>query len=150
MVVYVEIGRCATDAIQVVTGCKLGKRTMKYVDYGKLAATFLDLHTGDAVRVAVREDAREKASLYCRQGCTRHEAEVAAYKIMPDEELLCINRVLVQIPIEDMPGPPQHRVICEKCGEGVNDSRDVMLAGKILCRSCAYGGYYQLYEALVK
>ncbi len=73
LVVYVEIDRCATDAIQVVTGCKLGKRAMKHVDYGKLAATFVDLHTGSAVRVVAREDAREKACLYFRPGWTRHE-----------------------------------------------------------------------------
>ena len=143
LVVYVEIDRCATDAIQVVTGCKLGKRTMKYVDYGKLAATFVDLHTGDAVRLAAREDAREKATLWYRPGWTRHEVEVAAYKAMLDEELFYIEHVLVQIPVEDMPGPPLRRVICDECGEGINDCREVTKAGRVLCRSCVYGRYYQ-------
>ncbi|MFC1964810.1 molybdopterin-guanine dinucleotide biosynthesis protein B [Chloroflexota bacterium] len=150
MMVYVEIDRCATDAIQTVTGCKLGKRTMKYVDYGKLAATFVDLLTGNAVRLAVPEDVRDKAALYRYQGQTKHDAEVVAYKALPDEELFKIERVLVQIPAEDMPGPPQRRVICSQCGEGVNDGRDVILTGKILCRSCAYGSYYQRYDALVE
>lgn len=150
MIVYVEIDRCATDAIQVVTGCKLGKRTMKYVDYGKLAATFVDLLTGNAVRLAVREDVRDKASLYRCQEQTKYDAEVVAYKVLPDEELFNVEQVLVQIPVEDMPGPPQRRVICDQCGEGVNDGRDVLLAGKILCHACAYGSYYQRYEALVK
>jgi len=150
MIVYVEIDRCATDAIQIATGCKLGKRTMKYVDYGKLAATFVDLPTGNAVRLAVREDVREKAALYRCEGQTKYDAEVVAYKVLPDEELFNVEQVLVQIPAEDMPGPPQRRVICDQCGEGINDSRDVLLAGKILCRACAYGGYYQRYEALVK
>ena len=150
MIVYVEIDRCATDAIQIVTGCKLGKRTMKYVDYGKQAATFVDLLTGNAVRLAVREDVRDKAALYYCRGQTKYDAEVAAYKVLPDEELFNVARVLVQIPAEDMPGPPQRRVICDQCGEGVNDGRDVLLAGKVLCRSCAYGGYYQRCEALVK
>ncbi len=142
MVVYVEIDRCATDAIQVVTGCKLGKRTLKYVDYGKLAATFIDLHTGRAVRVVAREDAREKATLWHRPGWTKHEAEAVAYKAMPDEALFEVERVVVQIPLEDMPGPPRCRVICDECGEGVNDCREVMVAGRVLCRSCAHGGYY--------
>ena len=146
MIIYVEIDRCATDAIQVVTGCKLGKRTMKYVDYGKLAATFVDLHTGKAVRVITREDAREKATLWHRPGWTRHEAEVAAYKVMPDEALFRVEQVLVQIPVEDMPGPPRRRVICDECGEGVNDCREVTVAGRVLCRSCAYGSYYRLKE----
>ncbi len=142
MVVYVEIDRCATDAIQVVTGCKLGKRTMKYVDYGKLAATFVDLSTGKAVRIAAREDAREKATLWRHPGWTKHDAEVVAYKAMLDEELFQIQHVLVQVPVEDMPGPPRHRVICEECGEGINDRREATVAGRTLCRSCAYGSYY--------
>ncbi len=150
LVVYVEIDRCATDAIQVVTGCKLGKRTMKYVDYGKLAATFVDLHTGDAVRLAAREDIREKAALCRQQGRTKHEAEVAAYKEMSDEVLFQIERVAVQIPAEDMPGPPLRRVICEQCGEGVNDCREVRIGERTLCHACAYGSYYQRQETLVE
>lgn len=142
LVVYVEIDRCATDAIQVVTGCKLGKRTMKYVDYGKVAATFVDLHTGDAVRVVAREDARENATLYQSEDCTKYEAQLSAYKEMSDSELFDIEHVQVNIPAEDMPGPPRERVICHQCGEAVNDSREVRLAGKVLCRACAYGSYY--------
>ena len=143
MVVYVEIDRCATDAIQVVTGCKLGKRTMKYMDYGKVATTFVDLKTGAAVRVVAREDARQKATLYQSEGGTKYEAQLKAYKKMPDEELFNVEKVLVHIPAEDMPGPPCKRVICDQCGEGVNDGRDVLLTGKILCRACAYGAYYE-------
>lgn len=150
MVVYVEVDRCAADAIQVVTGCRLGKRTMKYVDYGKLAATFIDLHTGDAVRLVAREGLREKAALRRREGCTKHEAEVAVYKVMSDEELFHIERVVVQIPVEDMPGPPLHRVICEQCGEEVNDCREVRVTGKVLCRACAYGRYYRRLDAFAK
>lgn len=150
MIVYVEIDRCATDAIQIVTGCKLGKRTMKYVDYGKLAATFVDLLTGNAVRLAVREDARDKAVLYRCQGQTKYDAEVVAYKAMPDAELFNVEKVLVQIPAENMPGPPLSRVICHQCGEGVNDHREIMVAGKVLCRACAHGAYYQRYPELVR
>jgi formylmethanofuran dehydrogenase subunit E len=148
LVVYVEIDRCATDAIQVVTGCKLGKRTMKHVDYGKLAATFIDLHNNNAVRVVAREDARAKASRYSVPTLTKHEVQVLAYKTMMDEELFHVVPVQVSIPIEDMPGPPLQRVICDKCGEEVNDFRDVEIAGKILCRACAYGSYYERYDTL--
>jgi formylmethanofuran dehydrogenase subunit E len=143
MIVYVEIDRCATDAIQVAIGCKLGKRTMKYVDYGKLAATFVDLLTGNAVRVVVREDVRDKAASYRREGQTKYDAEVVAYKAMPDAELFNVEKVLIQIPEEDMPGPPLSRVICHQCGEGVNDHREIKVAGKVLCRACAHGAYYE-------
>ena len=43
LVTFVEIDRCATDAIGLVTGCRLGKRTLKFRDWGKMAATFVDL-----------------------------------------------------------------------------------------------------------
>ncbi len=43
LVTFVEIDRCATDAIAVVTGCRLGKRALKFRDWGKMAATFVDL-----------------------------------------------------------------------------------------------------------
>ena len=55
LVTYVEIDRCATDAITVVTGCRMGKRALKFRDFGKVAATFCDLEAGRAVRVAARE-----------------------------------------------------------------------------------------------
>lgn len=143
LIVYVEIDRCATDAIQVVTGCKLGKRTMKYVDYGKVAATFIDLRSGDAVRVAAREDAREKATIRQSEGCTKYKAQLSAYKEMSDDELFTMERVRVKIPVEDLPGPPCERVICRQCGEGINDNREVSQAGNVLCRACAHGSYYE-------
>jgi formylmethanofuran dehydrogenase subunit E len=150
LVVYVEIDRCATDAIQVVTGCQLGKRTMKYLDYGKLAATFLDLHTGNAVRVIAREDARDKAALFPSRGRTKYEIQAEAYKAMRDEELFQIERVKLLIRPEDVPGPPLQRVLCEECGEGINDCREVIVGSRVLCRACAYGRYYETYENSLK
>lgn len=107
LVVYVDIDRCAIDAIQVVTGCNLGRRTIKYVDYGKLEATFVDLHNGDMVRLVVREDVPRKATLYHREeGWTKREAEAVGYKTMPDEELFYVERKTAPIPGKDMIGPP--------------------------------------------
>lgn len=141
LIVYVEIDRCAADAIQVVTGCKLGKRTMKFMDYGKVAASFVDLSTGGAVRVVTREDARDKVIQYLA-GRTKYEAQIISYKNLPDEELFRIENVRIEIPVEDMPGPTLRRVICSQCGEGINDCREVTLNGKLLCRACASGSYY--------
>src|ERR1700683_612364 len=61
LVTYVEIDRCATDAIGGVTGCRLGKRALKFRDWGKMAATFVDLATGRAVRIAAKESSKELA-----------------------------------------------------------------------------------------
>lgn len=145
LLVYVEIDRCAADAIGSVTGCRLGKRTLKHVDYGKLAATFVDTVTGRAVRVAALEEAREQAPAYAPHvSGDRHPIQAAAYAVMPDEKLLTVREVKLSVPREDMPGPPISRVRCAVCGEGVNDRREVRDSGQVLCRACAGGAYYEL------
>ncbi len=150
LIVYVEIDRCAADAIQTVTGCRLGKRTLKYLDYGKLAATFLDLKTGDAYRVAARESSRELALLYAPGAPDKRSAQVQAYQVMPDEELFAVEKVQLVVPEADRPGSPVSRVRCEECGEGVNDRREVVRGGRVLCRACAESAYYEsAREALV-
>lgn len=139
---FVEIDRCATDALQSVTGCSLGHRTMRFMDYGKIAATFVNLSTGSAVRVVAREEAREIAKNYFPEIKDKHKCQLEAYKIMPDDELFYHEPVLLNIPKEDMPGRPLRRVRCEECGEYVQDMRDVYRDGKIMCKPCANGKYY--------
>ena len=143
LIVWVEIDRCATDAIQSVTGCKLGKRTLKYVDYGKMAATFLNTDSGEAVRVLARDDSRERALAYAPPTASKKEAQLLAYREMPDEELFVMTPVSLTVREEDRPGHPVSRVVCEACGEGVNDRREVLRDNRILCRPCAGGGYYE-------
>jgi len=142
IIVFVEIDRCATDAIQSVTGCSLGHRTMKFRDYGKMAATYLNLKTNRAVRVLAKEDAREKAKNYFPDIADKYRAQLEAYKIMPDKDLFECKDVTVELPEEDMPGRPLKRIKCEKCGEYVQDRREIDLEGKLLCKACAYGTYY--------
>lgn len=146
LIVWVEIDRCATDAIQAVTGCKLGNRTLKYLDFGKVAATFSNMDTGEAVRVVAREDSRDAVWKYASPDLSKKEAQLRAYKIMPDEELFTATPVKIEVSEMDMPGHPLHRVICEECGEGVNDGREIVLRDKALCRACAGGAYYQVLE----
>ena len=141
-VVYVEIDRCATDAIQSVTGCSLGKRSLKFMDYGKMAATFANLKTGRAMRILAIEDSKDKAKNYFPEIENKYDCQTEAYKVMPDEELFQWEEVKVEVPEEDMPGRPLRRIQCEKCGEHVQDSRDVDVDGKTLCRLCADGCYY--------
>lgn len=142
MIVYVEMDRCATDAIQSVTGCSLGHRTMKFLDYGKMAATFVNVETGEAIRVIAREDTREKAKELFPDMEDRYEAQIQTYMIMPDEELFDIMAVRVDIPPEDMPGRPLRRIQCARCGEYVQDMREVYRAQEVLCKACAEGAYY--------
>ncbi|MDU9050668.1 MAG: FmdE family protein [Candidatus Electrothrix sp. Rat3] len=142
--VLVEIDRCATDAIQSVTGCSLGKRSMRWMDFGIMAATFVNLESGKAVRITAREESRELSKKYCPEIDEKYQRQLAAYKVMPEEELFTVQEVKVTIPDCDMPGRPQRRVQCEQCGDHVQDSRDVEQERRILCRACAGQRYYQV------
>ncbi|MCB2184059.1 MAG: formylmethanofuran dehydrogenase [Desulfobulbaceae bacterium] len=141
--VLVEIDRCATDAIQTVTGCCLGKRSLKWLDYGIMAATFVNLETGKAVRITAREEARELAKKYTPEVEGKYKQQLEAYRVMPEDELFAIEQVAITIPDCDMPGRPMKRVQCQGCGDWVQDCREIEKDGKILCKSCAYGRYYK-------
>jgi formylmethanofuran dehydrogenase subunit E len=144
VMVIVEMDRCATDAVQTVTGCSLGKRSMKFMDYGKMAATFLNMKTGKAVRILAREESRHRAKeLFPEQG-NKYEGQLEAYKIMTDEELFDIMEVAVTVAPEDMPGRPMRRVRCDSCGEHVQDMREVRSGGRVMCIPCVKGGYYRV------
>jgi formylmethanofuran dehydrogenase subunit E len=142
IIAFVEMDRCATDAVQSVTGCSLGHRTMKFLDYGKMAATFLNLKTGKAMRIIAREDSREKAKEFFPEIANKYAAQLEAYKVMPDEELFDVMEVIIKVAPQDMPGRPMRRVQCDSCGEHVQDMRDIYQDDKVLCRPCAEGGYY--------
>lgn len=143
LVTYVEIDRCATDAVSLVTGCRLGKRSLKYLDYGKVAATFVDLEANRAVRVVAREDSRAKAKSMFPGLSDPSQQQLEAYKVMHDQELFTLQPVRVRLQPEDLPGRPRSRVVCEQCREGVNDGRERRVNGRLLCRSCAGESYYE-------
>jgi formylmethanofuran dehydrogenase subunit E len=144
--VLVEIDRCATDAIQTVTGCSLGKRSLKWIDHGVMAATFVNLETGQALRITAREESRELSKKYCPEIDDKYQQQLAAYRIMTDEELFTFQKVKVNIPPEDMPGRPMKRIQCQSCGDWVQDCREVEKDGQLLCRSCAHGAYFEIID----
>jgi len=142
LVTYVEIDRCVTDAVAVVANCRLGKRALKFRDWGKVAATFVDLKTGRAVRVAAKESAKQSA----REMFPELEKEVGqqkAYAQLPDEVLFEVADVKVRLGPEDLPGFKGPRVVCDECGEGINFKREVLRGGRTLCRGCAGEQYYE-------
>lgn len=144
LIVFVEIDRCAADAINTVTGCRLGKRTLKYRDFGKLAATFLNTETDEAVRVVALEAARALAQQHFSHLPTKKAQQLAAYQTLPDQQLFHWQRVRVSLPAADQPGHPHARVLCAECGEGINDHREVEQHGRTLCRACAGARYYEV------
>jgi formylmethanofuran dehydrogenase subunit E len=137
LVTFVEIDRCATDAIMVVTGCRVGKRALKLRDYGKMAATFCDLERGKAVRVVAVESSKGAAKRLHPEIENKNEQQMLAYRELPDTELFSHNWVQVDLPPEELPGYKAGRIVCAECGEGINFKREVEQNGRIVCASCA-------------
>lgn len=134
LIVFTEIDRCMTDAVQVITGCTLGHRSLKYMDYGKFAATFVNTDTGKAVRATVKEH-------FSNEDTT--EKTLRKISQIPESELVTLQDVTVKIPETDLPGPPKEKAVCAACGERVMDGRQVKKGGKTLCRACAGDSYYR-------
>jgi formylmethanofuran dehydrogenase subunit E len=146
LIVWVEIDRCMADAISASTGARLGKRSLKYVDYGKVAATFLNIETNDAVRIVALESSRLLADQLYPEIEQKQQRQFLTYRKAGDDELFQVQRVAVAVGEHDLPGSPRSRVTCNQCGEGVNDQREVARPNEAetLCRYCAEGGYYSL------
>ena len=146
LVTFVEIDRCATDAVGVVTGCRLGKRALKFRDWGKMAATFVDVNSGKAVRIAAKESSKALARQMHPEIESKNQQQMLAYREMTDSDLFTTQWVKVDLPPEEFPGYKSERIVCEKCGEGINFRREVHRDGRLLCRACAGESYYTLIE----
>jgi len=166
LVAFVEIDRCATDAIAVVTGCRLGKRALKFRDWGKMAASFLDMGRaadpalgleaiagGRAVRIAALESSRERARELYPQIEGKNAQQMMAYRELPDEELFATQWVEIPLHAREMPGYKAARIVCEECGEGISYDREAVqevtvggvVVRRTLCQACAEpeARYYQ-------
>jgi formylmethanofuran dehydrogenase subunit E len=144
LLVWVEIDRCLADAVGAVTGTRLGRRSLKFFDYGKVAATFLNLETGRAFRLVALESSRGLAEMRYPHLATKKERQMRAYTEAADEELFSSREVSVRLLEQDLPGRPKSRAVCTLCGETVNDGREVTQAdGRVACKPCSHGGYYQ-------
>ena len=142
LVTFIEIDRCATDAIPIVTGCRMGKRALKFRDFGKAAATFCDLRDDRAVRVVARETSKQRAQELYPEIANKNQQQMRAYRELPDEELFTEQWVRVTLGAEEFPGYKGERRICDECGEGINFKREVIREGRVLCKACAGERYY--------
>ncbi|WP_071428917.1 FmdE family protein [Angelakisella massiliensis] len=133
LICYIETDRCITDAIGTVTGCSLGRRTLKWLNYGKMAATFVDLETNKAVRIS------SNGKHYAPQGADL----VEYFSKLTDEDLFNVQWVTVDMAPGDLPGPPCATAVCSQCGESVLDGKHIIRNGRVLCRACADGAYYK-------
>jgi len=143
LVTFVEIDRCATDAVALVTGCGLGKRALTFRDWGKMAATFVDLATGKAIRIAAKESSKQLARQMHPELKSKNQQQMLAYRKMSNDDLFTTQWVKVDLPPEEFPGYRGERIVCELCGEGINFRREVRREGQILCRSCVGEKYYE-------
>lgn len=142
IIIYVEIDRCATDAIAYVTGVKLGRRSLKFMNYGIMAATFVNLETGKAYRVASTEESRDLGDSYAPEITGKSQQQLEAYKRMPDSVLFRVQEVRVSIGESDLPGPTRYKAVCSRCGQIVRDQREVVIKDAPVCRPCAGGAYF--------
>jgi len=149
LVTFVEIDRCATDAIAVVTGCRLGKRALKFRDWGKMAATFVDLgikdvSTAKAIRIAAKESSKALARSMHPEIESKNQQQMLAYREMLEDDLFTKQWVKVELPAEEFPGYKGERIVCAECGEGINFRREVLRDGLVLCKACSGERYYEM------
>lgn len=144
LLIILETDGCFADGVEAATGCTVGHRTLRVEDYGKTAATFVDVQTGQAVRVAPRLNSRERAYSYAPEEERHYFAQMQAYQVMPDEELLNIQPVELKTSVEEIVSRPGLRVNCDLCGEEIMNEREVRVDQLVLCRACAGQSYFQV------
>ena len=143
ILVYVEMDRCTADAVAHVTGVKLGRRSLKFMDYGIMAATFVNLETKKAFRIVSTEESRDLAAAYAPEIADTHARQLEAYKRMPDSVLFLVQQVKVNVPEEDLPGPTRFKATCSQCGQVVRDRREISEDGCLLCKPCTEKVYFK-------
>ncbi len=152
LLTFVETDGCAADGVSAATGCRVGGRTLRVIDYGKVAATFVDAQTGCAVRIVPAPDSRTRAWDYAPGARNKWQANLIGYQHMPDDELFIAQPVVLTVSLEKLLSKPGYRVNCDVCGEEILNEREVIQEGMILCRSCAGESYCQqvMESALVR
>ena len=143
LIVFIEMDRCTADAIAFVTGVKLGRRSLKYVDYGIMAASFVNLESKKAFRIVSTEEARDLVPLYAPECVEKSERQLKAYLKMPDSVLFKVQKVKIPLSEYDLPGPTRRKVSCSRCGQVVRDHKEVFIEGLLLCKPCGYGAYFE-------
>ncbi len=143
LLTIVETDGCGADGVSAATDCWVGRRTLRVVDYGKVAATLVDVVSGRAVRVAPCAEARELARQYAPQARSRWHAYLEAYQIIPDEALLSVQPVILQESLAKILSRPSARAICGQCGEEIINERELVVGDRVLCRACGGERYYR-------
>lgn len=148
-VIFVETDRCPIDAISVVTGARISRKNLKFYNWGKVAATFVNTKSGEAVRIMCPDSSKDLVDNYVTGHYSNNKdgknaKEVDAYRVMPEKELFVIQRVKVDIQDNDK---EKYKVQCEVCGETVIDHKEIVVDGKRVCIPCGEGERYYKIDA---
>jgi formylmethanofuran dehydrogenase subunit E len=143
LIVYVEMDRCTADAVAYATGVKLGRRSLKFMDYGIMAATFVNLETGKAFRILSTEESRDLADAYAPEIPGKHARQLEAYKRMPDSVLFRVQKVDARVKDADMPGPTRYKATCQLCGQVIRDGREIVRNNQVICKPCTQESYFK-------
>lgn len=143
LLVIVETDGCFVTGVSISTGCAVEHRTLRVKDYGKIAATFVDVRSGRAVRVAPKLDIRQRVWIYLPIEIDYYSAMLEGYQLMPTEELLSFQEVELITPIESIISRAGVRVNCEKCGEEIINEREIRIGEMLLCKACAGRAYFR-------
>ncbi len=147
LLAIVETDGCAADGIAVAANCHVGRRTMRIEDYGKVAATFIDTHTGQALRIAPHAACRQRARAFAPQARNKWQAQLLGYQHMPAADLVIVQNVQLETPVEQIISRRKARARCETCGEEIINERELVRDGVVLCQSCAGQGYSRVVDS---
>ncbi len=148
LLVIAETDGCTVDGIIAATGCHVGGRTLRILDFGKVAATFIDTHTEESIRIIPRREARALAADYAPDARNEWEAMLFGYQVMPVSELFSIQRVNLNMPLSKILGRAGMKTVCEICKEEIINGREIVNRGRIFCRACAGDNYFDASVAL--
>ena len=142
LLVIAETDGCTVDGLIAATGCRVGSRTLRILDFGKVAATFIDTSAETSIRVVPSTQARTLAFEYASSARNRWEAMLFGYQVMPAEELFVVQQVQLDTSLSHLISRAGRKAICELCEEEIINGREVLKYDAILCRACAGERYY--------
>lgn len=142
LLIISETDGCAVDGIIAATGCHIGGRTLRILDFGKVAATFTDIYAKRSLRIAPSHTSRTLALKYASSAPSKWTAMLQAYQIIPALELFTFQFVGLALSLDKIISKPNMKAICETCGEEIINGREILNNNTVLCRACAGERYY--------
>lgn len=149
LLIISETDGCTVDGLIAATGCRVGNRTFRILDFGKVAATFVDTNTEETVRIVPRREARLVSADHAPDSSSNWEAMLLGYQVMPTSELFVVQRVKLNMPLSEIISRPGRKAICEICGEEIINGRELVNNGVAQCIACAGKSYYHCSAASV-